>query len=361
MGNYALSVHQLARVGQQTFVGIADQTAPTLAGTFSIENTGDGPDFAISINADGMSLQQLRDAINQDPNNQGKITATILDTGAGQDRYRLQVKGNTPGTINDFNITSGASLSQDTDVSVTFSATDAKFSIDGVSMTRSTNIIADAIDGSTLTLKKETTEPVMVTVNNDMETIQNNIKSFINAYNDIRSYINSKSTLDQKNPQNNGPFLGDATVRGIYTQLQKFMTSAIPGLAENFNSLNNIGTTTDTNGKLAVDETKLSTALSTNIDKVSQIFMGTESISGLAFKVKSELISFTSPVGGLINIRIDGIQSRITTINDRIDVMERRMTSYENTLVRQFTTLERLVGSMQTQGNALGSIVSYWR
>jgi flagellar hook-associated protein 2 len=356
-GNYTITIDQLARVGQQTFAGIADKTTQTLAGTFAVNNAATNPtNFAISINIDGMSLDQLRDAINNDTNNNGKVTATILDTGSGTQRYRLQVKGNTTGTTNDFNVTSTASLSKDTSASVTFSAIDATFNVDGVTITRSRNIISDVIDGATLTFKSKTTEPVTLSISNDVGTIQNNIESFVSSYNDIRSYANSKSTLDQKNPQNNGPFLGDATVRGIYARLQQLMTDAVSGLTGDLNALNDIGITTGTDGKLAIDKTKLSDALATNTDSVSKIFIGNAGVSGVAVRVKSELTNFTNPIGGLIDVRVDGIQARITGLNDRIDVMERRMTSYESTLVRQFTALERLVGSLQTQGIALGSI-----
>jgi flagellar hook-associated protein 2 len=134
------------------------------------------------------------------------------------------------------------------------------------------------------------------------------------------------------------------------------MTDAVSGLTGDLNALNDIGITTGTDGKLAIDKTKLSDALATNTDSVSKIFIGNAGVSGVAVRVKSELTNFTNPIGGLIDVRVDGIQARITGLNDRIDVMERRMTSYESTLVRQFTALERLVGSLQTQGIALGSI-----
>jgi flagellar hook-associated protein 2 len=338
-------------------VGVEHKTSRTLSGTFTIENAASNlSDFAISINTDGMSLEQLRDAINSNVNNSGKVTATILDTGAGGERYRLQVKGNTTGTTNDFNVTSTASLAKDSNESITFSAQDANFTIDGVSLIRSNNIVSDVIDGVVLTLKQKTSDPVTLTVGNDVGTIQSNIKSFVHSYNDIRSYINSKSIPDQKNPQNNGPFLGDSTVRSIYVRLQQLMTGATSVLTENFSALYDIGITTGTEGKLEIDDIKLSNVLATNANSVSKIFVGTNSIRGVAVKVNSELNNFTSPIGGLINVRMNGIQSRISNLNDRIDIIERRIANYEKILIRQFTTLEQLVGSLKTQGSAFGSI-----
>jgi len=361
-GNYAIAIHELAKVGQETLVGVADHTAQNLSGTFTIQNATTNPTgFTVSIDTAGMSLAQLRDAINSDANNAGKVTATIVDTGSGANRYRLQVKGNVTGTTNDFDVTATASLTLDTDTNVTFAAGDASLTVDGVAITRSSNTVADVISGATLTLKAQTTTAATLTINNDTAAMQANIKAFAAAYNDVRSYIDAKSVLDQKKPENNGPFLSDSTVRTINTRLQQLMTEAVAGLDGNSNALNDLGITTGTDGKLTVDDTKLSSTLATNAANISKIFIGNNSISGIATRVNEELANVTNPVGGLIDIRMDGLQGRVTSLTDRITVMERRLTNYESTLVRQFTALEQLVGSLQSQGNALGGLPSSGR
>ena len=138
---------------------------------------GTSASFTINIDTSGMSLEQLRDAINNDSNNNGKVTATILDTGSGTNRYRLQVKGNTTGTANDFDVTPPASLTLDTDTNVTFAASGASFTVDGVALTRSSNTVSDAISGVTLTLKSKTVTAATFTVDNDTATMQANIKA----------------------------------------------------------------------------------------------------------------------------------------------------------------------------------------
>src|SRR5919197_3754821 len=37
-GNYAIAINDLAKTGQETFVGVANQTAQILSGTFTIQN-----------------------------------------------------------------------------------------------------------------------------------------------------------------------------------------------------------------------------------------------------------------------------------------------------------------------------------
>jgi flagellar hook-associated protein 2 len=356
-GTYTITIDELARVGQEGFVGVADKTAQNLSGTFAIENAPTNPSgFAININTSGMSLEQLRDAINNDSNNDGRITANIIDTGPGENRYRLIIKGNVVGIVNDFDITSTASLTIDSDVNITFSANDANLTIDGISIIRSNNTISDIIDGVTLVLKEKSLSPLRFTVENDTLTMQNNIKSFILAYNEIRSYIDSRSRIDQKNSQNNGTFVGDSSVRGIYERIRKLITEPVSGLSEDYNAINDLGITTDIDGKLKIDDTKLMNAISTEPDKIREIFTGNSNIVGIAENIISELTNFTDPVGGLINIRIDGLRTRITSLDDRISLVGRRLMNYEATLVRQFMALEQLISSLQAQGGALGAL-----
>jgi flagellar hook-associated protein 2 len=355
-GNYTIAINDLAKTGQKTFEGVADLTTQTLSGTFTIRNAAtNSTSFTISLDTNGMSLERLRDAINNDSNNNGKLTATILDTSSGAYRYRLQIKGNTTGTANDFDVTEAASLTLDADANVTFATGNASFTVDGVTLMRSSNTVSDAISGVTLTLKSKTTTAATLTVSNDTATMQANVKAFVSAYNDVRAYINAHSTVDQQNPQNNGLFLGDGTVRDINSRLQQAMTGAVAGLAGDYDALNDLGITTDKDGRLVVDDTKLATALATNVDHVSKIFIGSDGVTGLAARVDTELDNFTNPVGGLINIHVGGIQEQVKGLNARIDLMQQRLKTYQNTLGQQFSALEQLISSLQVQGNSLGS------
>ncbi|MBI3329615.1 MAG: flagellar filament capping protein FliD [Nitrospinae bacterium] len=358
-GTYAITISTLAKAGQETFMGVSEQTAQDLTGTFTLQNAATNPtSFTISIDTAGMNLQQLRDAINSHPSNNGKVTATILDTGAGANRYVLQVKANAPGTQQDVDVTATASLTKDTNPNVTFAAVDARFSVDGVSFTRSTSTVSDVISGVTLTLQGETTAAVTLTVSNDTAAMQTHIKAFVSAYNDALTYVEQKSTLDQRNLQNSGPFFGDGTVRGVNSRLRQLITGTVAGLAGDYDALHDLGITTSSDGKLAIDDTKLSSALAANVDSVSKIFIGSGGVSGVAARVDSELANTTNPVGGVIDIRVDGIQGRVTVLTARIAVLERRLTTYEGTLRQQFSALERLAGALQSQGSALTGMAS---
>ncbi|MBI3329148.1 MAG: flagellar filament capping protein FliD [Nitrospinae bacterium] len=365
VGNTDITINTLATKGVFTFKGESSDTATGIvgAGTVTIANlTGSTTPFTSSISITttaSTTLRDLRDAINnsannKDANNDSIVTATILDNGIVGDakRFVLQITANKTGKANDFDLTETTSLAKEP--TATTAAVDASLTVGGVTLTRSSNTVSDVLTGVTLTLKA--TGTATLTVSNDTTAMANNIKAVVSAFNDVRSFVASKSTLDQKNPQNNGPFVGDSTVRGVIDRLQTEVTRAVGGLSSDFNALNDIGITTDPKtGKLNVNDTTLSSALSANADQVSKIFLGSGGVSGVAALADTDLAKDTNP-GGLIDVRVGGIQKQVTALGDQIEREARRLKSFEALLVRQFAALERLASVFQSQGIALGGL-----
>ena len=125
--------------------------------------------------ATGATLEGLRDLINSDSSNPG-VTATILYDGSA---YRLVLTGDDTGSTNTITIDSGTTLDgtgstvdfRSTTFTQTKTASDAKFSVDGVNITRSSNNISDVINGVTITLKKDATSSETLSVTNDTYSI----------------------------------------------------------------------------------------------------------------------------------------------------------------------------------------------
>jgi len=229
VGTFSIGVKSLLATEKFVFNNVASDTT-TVTGTNKDLTVKDqltqATLFTVDTTNDGMSLQGLRDAINSATGNNGRVTATIIDTGDPITPFRLELTADAAGTARGFDVTlsSGFGLTQDTGASV--NATDTVFSVNGTTYTRTTNTITDIISGVTLNLKgitdanDDATKRVTLTVSDDITAMANNIKAIVSAYNDVRSFVASKSTLDQKNPPNNGPFVGDGTVRGIIDRLQ---------------------------------------------------------------------------------------------------------------------------------------------
>jgi len=378
-GNHSVRALQLARAHKIACQGWADKNSTGVGdtgGNLVIQVgdetiTVDGGDLSSST-----TLEQLRDLINNDPENDGLVTVSILNDGSRNDPYRLVLTADSTGTENTISITSnptnlnfatsaideielgtswcgsaspavggtanytgtvnktfsftvsgsgaftvgtdsidiewvdsagnsgtinipngysGEEISVAEGVTLTFgsgtlqgeetfgldvfhptlaSAQDAKVQIDGVYMTKSSNMINDVLAGVTLTLlSADPAKTVDVTVSNDTAAVKEKIQSFVAAYNTLMGEIATDASYDEKNKVA-APLLGDGNLAGIRGDFGTIIADGIPGLRDDafLTSLAQIGVKAGTNGMLLIDDTALTNALAANFDDVVDLF-----------------------------------------------------------------------------------------
>ncbi len=371
VGSYSVGAYTgetaivLASEEKEVHSGVASSTtAVNSSGSDKVfQYTYAGTQRSITV-ADGSTLEDLRDLINNDSGNPG-VTATILNDGSN---YRLVLTGDEQGAAKTITIDAGTTL-DGTDSTVDFtnttftetkSASDAKFSIDGVDVTRSSNVITDVITGVTFTLKKAATGTSTITVTNDTDRITSNIESFVNAYNDVVSFIGNNSTYDV-DTNTGGPLNGESTARNIMDRLGRIISSRVSGLPEDLRALSQIGISTNYKDRtLSIDSSTLSEKLSSNLEGVADIF--TDSTEGIANQVYDYIDDeVTDYVDGYVTIRKEGIQSAIDDLADDILALEVRLDKREETLRRQFVNLETLIGNLNAQSSFLVNQLAMWQ
>ena len=163
-------------------------------------------------------------------------------------------------------------------------AQDAVIKIDNTTITKSTNTITDAIQGVTMNLlKADTSSTVTLTVSSDTLSAKDSIKKFVDAYNNVMKFINDQLSYDPEVKKKN-PLLGDPTLLEIKNKITSVVSGRIPGLSTtSYTNLSQIGISTDyKTGKLSLDESKLSSALSSDPDAVAKLFIGTATATNTA-------------------------------------------------------------------------------
>lgn len=169
-------------------------------------------------------------------------------------------------------------------------AQDAVIKVDNTTITKSTNTITDAIQGVTMNLLKvDTSSTVTLTVSSDTSSAKTSIKNFVDTYNTLFKAINDQLTYDSKLKKKN-PLLGDPTLLEIRNKIGNVVSGKMPGLSSSsYQNLSQIGITSDkTTGKLTMDDSKVSAALSSNPDAVSKLFIGTASVTNTAISYVSK-------------------------------------------------------------------------
>lgn len=350
-GSYNLSVTQLAKFhAVRSNTNYAATTDTFTEGTLSI-SIGGGTAKNITIDSSNNTLTGIRQAIN---NADAGVTATIINDGTTN---RLVLSSRTSGTAGAITVAvtdsgSGGTHALDNLKSAslvqTQAADDAKLTINGIDITRSSNTIADAIDGVTLNLTKGTLATpgtTTLTVAKNTGATAAAIGAFVKAYNDAVGQLKSSSAYDAANKKAS-TLTGDSTVRSIQSQLGGLVQSSLSGIAGGIARLSDIGITVQTNGTLAVDNTKLNAALADRDKDVGALFTQTTTgNTGIAVRFNAALEAIVG-TDGLIASRTDGINASIKDLGKRADALNLRLVSIEKRYRAQFTALDSLISGM---------------
>jgi flagellar hook-associated protein 2 len=120
-----------------------------------------------------------------------------------------------------------------------------------------------------------------------------------------------------------------------------------------FRILSEIGITTNLNGTLKQDNSKLDAALENNFDDMVYLLSGDDEADGVMKKFNSLLLDMTSSSQGMYAVQKTSYDSSVKKFDSQIDQMELRMTKREQILRSQFGVMEQLVSSLNAQGDFL--------
>ena len=246
----------------------------------------------LTIDSTNNTLTGLRDAIND--GGMG-VTASIIQTATSA--YSLVVKSNS-GSGNEMKITatedsSNAGLSTfgfSTYASSkeTIVGQDANLTIDGVSVSRSSNTITDLIDGVQLEINGTVSSAVTVNASYDESNALANMTSFVTSLNTLNTKL-SELTNRGLNGEASGALAGDSIARSIQSRIRSMTTTPIEGYSTSSIYLTNFGISTQLDGSIAFDEDEFLTAYRANPEDIAAIF---------ASQVKTDSSSVTAQVTG---------------------------------------------------------------
>jgi len=245
------------------------------------------------------------------------VTASVVavtDPNTGASRQQLQIVGaSTPTFTDNQNILANLGILQHAPVNQLAAAKDASFTLDGLSITRSSNTVSDVLSGVTINLLKDTGQPtVNLTISPDINTIKSNIQAFVNQYNQIIKTFNNVASFD---PQTltSGPLFGDVTIQNAVNSITQIITGSVTGLT-GVSTLAQLGITLDQTNQLNIDDTTLTNALNGNLAAVAKVFqaVGTSTDSGVAFISATEKTKPSTGSGYAINVTQLATQASVT-------------------------------------------------
>jgi len=351
-GTYSVEVMNLASAQRLRSIGFGDATSAIGTGNLAI--TVNGQTANILISAPANSLNDVRDAINNSPDNPG-VRATIVkasdgahlilsstETGAAN-AITVAVSGGDGG-LAPFAYAAGAPANAMLELQA---AADANVVIDGFPVSSASNAISDAIDGVTIDLASAKPGTMLdLSVEYNPEGAKAAVQGFVTAYNKLIDTV-AELTRYNADTRDAAPLLGDATVRGIRDQLRREISNAIGG--GSFSSLASIGVTTEITGKLAVNATKLGDAIDEDFGAVSALFAGT---NGLATRLET-VAEATLSTGSTIATREAALKTTLKTITSQRETLDERIERVRSRLLDQFNAMDALLGQLKNTSSFL--------
>jgi len=302
-GIFSIEVNQLAQSQKLVSTGVSDANAVVGTGTITFNfgsilggniSNGSYTDASFTSNVSGSktvtidssnnTLTGISAAINAA--NIG-ITATLLNDGSSKPS-RLVLTNSQTGQTQSMSIAVAGEVGLSTllnydpsnnsgqALSETLKAQDAQIKVDGIIITKSSNIITDAIAGVTLTLQKVNTgNPTSLSLTRNTSTLSTNLTNFVNGYNTLIGTITSLTAYDQKT-KIGAALYGESSLRAIKNQIRSTLSAVLPN-ATGFTSMNQLGISFQKDGTLALDSTKLQKAITNSYDQISSLFTATGS------------------------------------------------------------------------------------
>jgi flagellar hook-associated protein 2 len=352
-GSYSVNVTQLATAQKmRSDAQTSSTTALGQSGTLTL-NIGTGTPLTINVSATD-TLTDIAANINRSG---GRVSAGIINAGGS---YRLSLQGLDTGASNAMTVTEGGTinLGLSNPANVYQPAQDAKLTVDGLPITRSTNSVADAIPGVTMALTKVTTTPTTVTVASDSTALTQKLTSFVNAYNDIVNSAHSATGYGTAKASNS-VLAGDTTIRRALDKISSLVTGAVPGATGNYRSFAAVGLATSKDGTMSLDTTKLNDALSKDPNSVARLFV-TDTSSGSTglMKTLGDTLTQLTSTNGAITTRITALGAQSKSISTSVDQKQKQVDDYEAGLKKQFADLDQAMSKYNSMSSSLNAITN---
>ncbi len=267
-GNYRLEIRQSELEVTDSDGVLAARVDDAAADNLGIDGTltfafGDGQIAQIAV-SDGDTLNDVRDAINADPDLQAAgVNASVVAASNGQ--FKLVIQHD-----NTLDVTgpSGLGLARPELI-----------------IERSSNTVDDLFTGLTISLfQAEPGTIIKLDVEQNLSNVKQAIFDLVDAYNEIKIFINQQQLVDPTSGQKSkdaGPLFANSALASIEQSLSALLGRGADGLSSGLRVLSEIGIAFVDNNSLQdpllantlmIDETILDEALLNNADGVRKLF-----------------------------------------------------------------------------------------
>lgn len=366
-GTFDVTVTRLATSLAQASRVYASTNDTVLAGgattaTFELRLGDAATGTAITLNSANNTLKGLRDAIN---NANAGVSATIVDTDGSGTQNKLVLSSAATGAAGRVQLVETTATGTAADLALAslnppgattdFSALDAQFTVNGLPLTRSSNIVSNALTGVTLNLLSNGTSNIKVTENT--AELESKVKAFVTAYNDVQDFIGAQYNKDATG-RPTGALVGESTLRTVQSQLRSVVGQSFADNGGTLKNLAEVGIGRDDKGRLVLDSKAFNDRIKENgIEDVRALFSGKASGNkGIANEIHTAYKNLSDDVTGIVRKAITGNEDSIKRLEKSVAAQLERISSLRQSLSRQFAAADAAINQLNSQGTSLTNI-----
>lgn len=359
-GRFDVQVQQLATTQRLASQEGLFESSSEPVGTGRMDITlANGERQSVAIDEDSRTLLGIRDAINQQTEG---VRASIVDDGQGPRLTFATTETGRENAITEIRTVQeegdqgdlsmlqfvaprvneqGEEVPAQGGIQQVRAARDAVAIIDGLEVRRSGNEIEGAIRGATLQLHD--TGETSVEISRQQGLAEENVQNFVELYNQVRTQLNELSAYDPDSGEA-GPLQSDSTLRGVQTRLARALTDPLESLERQpVQSMADLGVTTNRDGTISLDSQRLQQAAREHPELLVHTLTNEEDgVIPRMDRVLDEAVGRDST----IDMRTEGLERRLQSIEDDRDRLDRRMERVEERLTRQFSAMDSAVAEM---------------
>lgn len=242
-------------------------------------------------------------------------------------------------------------------------ASDAKFSYNGVQVSRPSNTIDDVVTGVTLELLGESENNISVSISQNTQMIVDEIKAFAESYNALIPKLEELTRYDE-DTKIAGVFNGNSDIRAIKSNLRRAMGTTYFENGKNV-SLASFGLVFNDDGRLIVDESKLRSELSANAESVMNFFRESKiTIAGKESTRQGIFSLVAKELEGLVGFgdsRLKLFEENLTNDDKRLKDEKKRnlemLNSRYETMANRFAAYDSQIAKTHNASNHLNMLI----
>jgi flagellar hook-associated protein 2 len=365
-----ISVNALAAAQTMTAPPLTAADAPVGLGTLTLSfgrrtdlgggnfsfSGGTAPPVDIVIDASNNSLIGLRDAINRAD---AGVTASIVSNAGsatlslrgpeGRDRAFIISAAPAPGDtgLARFAYTPGARS-----MTLVTAAADADLNVDGIAVTRSSNVIDDLVTGVRITARKaDPLTPVQISAARDGAQLSSTIADFASTLGAMRSLLGDlRKGAVGSDPA--GALANDATARAIDQRIAGLVSAPVD--AANGLRLRDLGVNITRTGAVEFDAARFARLSPTRYADAEALL---RTLAAPALSTQPNRLQSIAELATPASLGLSRQRSAVTSELARVDI---RLATYRTTLTRQYAAMDRLIAASNAVKEQLDQQIAQW-